>query len=252
MAISTDILILGPLVFIDFSPPERMPFGGKQAMAVHKYIGGSRVIDTTGPDDMDIHWSGFFFGEEAMANARTLDALRIAGAPLPLAFGGLAYVVVIADCQLSIRRLPNWVEYDITCVVVSDGAQGDLSAFQASADDLVSADISAAQAITALPAAVASSVANFASAYAAATPLAVAPVPAVSAAGAAASSALAGIVAAIPGAGGALDGFSATGPAASVASGLLALLTAAQTQTALVDAQGLIGRASASLGQAGV
>jgi len=64
MAITTDILILGPVAFDNFSPPERMPFGGKQAMAVHKYIGGSRVLDTTGPDDADIHWSGFFLGAE--------------------------------------------------------------------------------------------------------------------------------------------------------------------------------------------
>src|SRR5581483_8564154 len=125
MAISTDILILGPMVFDNFSPPERMPFGGKQSLTVHKYVGGSRVIDTTGPDDMDIQWSGFFFGSDAMANAQTIDALRIAGGSLPLVFGGLSYTVVIAAARFEIRRFPNWVEYSITCAVATDGAQGD-------------------------------------------------------------------------------------------------------------------------------
>jgi hypothetical protein len=252
MAIGTDLLILGPVVFDNYSPPERMPFGGKQSMTVHKYVGGSRVIDTTGPDDMDLSWSGFFFDANAVGIARTIDALRIQGAPLPLSYAGLNYTVVIADAHFEIKRFPNWVEYSINCVVAFDGAQGDLNGFSASADDLVSADIAAAQATPRLPANVQSDVSAFAGAYAAAAPLSSAPSGLVSLAAAAGQTALDDVIAAIPGAGAALDAFAGTGVPAQIASALSGLAAAAQNQSALVNAQGLIGRALASLAQAGV
>jgi len=37
-------------------------FGGAQMMAIHKLIGGQRVIDTLGPDDENISWTGRFVG----------------------------------------------------------------------------------------------------------------------------------------------------------------------------------------------
>ena len=44
-----DVLLLGPIAFADFATPDCAPFGGRQQMAVHKLIGGQRVIDTLGP-----------------------------------------------------------------------------------------------------------------------------------------------------------------------------------------------------------
>ena len=67
-----DVLLLGPIAFTDYSPPECMPFGGRQQMAVHKLIGGQRVIDTLGPDDEDIQWSGRFFGAGALSTCLAL------------------------------------------------------------------------------------------------------------------------------------------------------------------------------------
>ena len=147
MAIA-DVLILGPVEFKNFSTPERMPFGGRQQVAVHKLIGGARVVDTMGPDDADIHWEGQFFGNDAYQKCLALDALRSAGTLLPLSFAGQGYSVVIGEFHADIRRLPLWVEYHISCVIATNGAHG---AFGAAfgVDALISADLSGAIALAA-------------------------------------------------------------------------------------------------------
>lgn len=43
---ANDVLVLGNLTFDEWSTPERIGFGGKQALQVHKLPGGSRVVDT--------------------------------------------------------------------------------------------------------------------------------------------------------------------------------------------------------------
>jgi hypothetical protein len=116
-----DQLILGPITFDSYSTPDIFSVGGKQQLIVHKLPGGSRVIDELGPDEMDIVWRGHFFGDNAYATARQLDALRISGAVLALSFAGQGRTVIIADFIYSIRRLPLWVEYVITCTVVTHG-----------------------------------------------------------------------------------------------------------------------------------
>jgi hypothetical protein len=148
MAIA-DVLILGPITFTNFSTPERMPFGGRQIIAKHILIGGSRVIDTMGPDDEDIRWEGQFFGSDAYQKCLSLDALRAAGNPLPLSYAGQGYSVVIHDFHADIRRLPLWIDYHISCCIVTNGAHGFGLLAAASVDALVAADLSAAIAIAA-------------------------------------------------------------------------------------------------------
>lgn len=146
MAIA-DLLILGPITFTNFSVPARMPFGGHQIVAKHILIGGSRVIDTMGPDDSDISWEGQFFGSDAYPKCLALDALRAAGNPLPLSFAGQGYSVVIHEFHADIRRLPLWIDYHISCVIVTNGAHGFGLLGLASVDALVAADLSAAIAL---------------------------------------------------------------------------------------------------------
>jgi hypothetical protein len=116
---ATDRLILAGIVFenFDYAPPTKMPFGGQQAMVVHKLPGGTRVIDTLGPDEDDITWSGFFFTANALYNCQVLDALRGQGQVVTLTFAGMTRKVVIKHFRAAIRRYPNWVEYEISCVV---------------------------------------------------------------------------------------------------------------------------------------
>jgi hypothetical protein len=70
---ATDILILGSLVFDSWSTPERMPFGGRQEMAVHQLPGGARVIDTLGPVEKDIMFTGQMYGNNAYGVADELE-----------------------------------------------------------------------------------------------------------------------------------------------------------------------------------
>ena len=69
-----DTLVLGPFVFTDFRVPDRMPFGGKQQLVIHKMPGGARTIDAMAPDDNDRTWSGTMRGANAYSDIQTLDA----------------------------------------------------------------------------------------------------------------------------------------------------------------------------------
>ena len=144
---STDIMTLGGLVFDDWSTPSKMPFGGKQAMAVHKLPGGSRVVDTLGPDEMDIAFSGTLWGDSAYDTALAMNALRISGATVPLTFAGQFYLVVVADVQCGLERYPQYVSYSITCLVVSSPMSGALGAAVSTLATLVGADIASLMSI---------------------------------------------------------------------------------------------------------
>src|SRR5580704_5491481 len=88
-------LILGPILFADFEVPREIPFGGTQTLVVKKLVGGDRVIDAMGRDDMDIRWSGRFRGALAEGRARAVDQMRIAGQQQLLSWSTLLYLVVI-------------------------------------------------------------------------------------------------------------------------------------------------------------
>jgi hypothetical protein len=117
-----DDLLLGPVSFQGFELPGRIVFGGRQRMAVHILPGGTRVIDAMGRDDADISWSGAFSGADAADRARLLDAMRVEGAVLSLAWDAFCYLVVIASFEAAYETV-NWVPYRITCKVVADQAQ---------------------------------------------------------------------------------------------------------------------------------
>lgn len=147
-----DILTLGGIVFDDFSTPEEMMGGGNQAMVIHKLPGGGRVIDTLGPDESNVTWSGFFFGANAYGTALALDGLRAAGQVIPLTWGGQFRFVIIDNFVYRVRRMPSWVKYAVSCTVVQNPAQGGLGGggvglLSAGGDSLVTADLSAAQAL---------------------------------------------------------------------------------------------------------
>jgi hypothetical protein len=146
---SADVLTLGPITFVDFSVPERMPFGGEHRLATHKLIGGQRVIDALGPDDRSLSWSGIFWGDNALGAAQEVDALRVLGQPLGLSWGGGSYVVLIESFTPDVQRLPTCVHYSITCVIAQNGAQGALGSFAQGVDSLVSGDLAMAASIIA-------------------------------------------------------------------------------------------------------
>lgn len=147
---ATDQLILGGVVFDDWMTPADMPFGGNQAMKVHKLPGGSRVIDILGPDEMDISFKGVIWAADGSAIAAALNDMRIAGAPVSLSFGGNFYEVIVQKCDLHIHRYPQWYEYDITCVVASNPMAGVLSASVSTFASLVQSDLASALSVAGL------------------------------------------------------------------------------------------------------
>ena len=140
-----DVLTLGGIVFDDFSTPELMMSGGQQAMVVHKLPGGSRVIDTLGPDEANILWRGQFYGNNAYQTALTLDALRASGQVQPLTWGGQFRQVIIDTFIYEVRRMPVWVEYHISCTVYQNPALGNLvAAVPNTIDTMVQSDLASA------------------------------------------------------------------------------------------------------------
>lgn len=141
---ATDILTLGGIAFDDFSTPHKMMGGGNQALVVHKLPGGQRVIDTLGPDDAPITWSGFFFGNDAYTTALALDGMRAAGQVVSLTWGGQFRSVIIDNFIYEVVRIPTWVDYRISCTVYQNPALGNLTPSTSSVDSLVSSDLSSA------------------------------------------------------------------------------------------------------------
>ena len=114
-------LTLGPVAFAGFELPSSITLGGSQRLAVHRLPGGVRVIDALGPDPADIAFSGIFSGPDAADRARLLDALRVAGASLPLSWDAFLYTTVIARFEADYRS-PWWIPYRISCSVLRDEA----------------------------------------------------------------------------------------------------------------------------------
>ena len=116
---TTVVLTLGSVVFADFEVPESIRAGGAQAMLTHKYAGGTRTVDTTGPDDDGIPWSGWFEGSNALSRCLTLDQMRRAGASVSLTWSQYSYTVVIKKFSWDFRRFYH-IGYSIELEVVQD------------------------------------------------------------------------------------------------------------------------------------
>lgn len=139
-------LVLGPVGFGSFELPERIGFGGGQRVAVHQMPGGVRVVDAMGRDDARITWSGTFSGPDAADRMRLLDALRVAGAALPLSWDAFFYTVVITELAAEYST-PWWIPYRLTCTVVQDEAAAVVAAV-ASLATLVANDLAEAAVYT--------------------------------------------------------------------------------------------------------
>ena len=144
----TDTLVLGNLVFDEWSTPHEMPFGGAQALSVHRLPGGARVVDTLGPDESDIRFTGVMYENNAIGVAEALDALRLNGAQVPLTFAGRFYLVIVAKTKVDIKRFPQLVAYDVSCVVTKNNMAGPLSSATTTITSLVSADLATAMSIS--------------------------------------------------------------------------------------------------------
>jgi hypothetical protein len=109
-------LLLGPIAFRQFEVPSSINFGGRQRVAVHRLANGGRVVETLGPDESDVKFSGVFTGTDATLRAIELDDLRTSGAVLPLTWSIFGYSVVIESFIADFRN-DNWIPYSIRCII---------------------------------------------------------------------------------------------------------------------------------------
>ena len=138
------LLTLGGLELDGFEVPASVRFGGAQRCTVHKLLGGGRVIDTMGRDDSALSWSGILSGGDASERARTLDAMRVAGGVLALAWDAFCYDVVLSQLDFEFCS-PWWITYKIECTVLSDLAQAPVT-YVPDVQDSIVADLTAASA----------------------------------------------------------------------------------------------------------
>ena len=92
-------------------------------MAVHRLVGGGRVVDAMGADDADVEWGGILTGPDAPERLRVLEALRRGGEAVGLAWSGYRYTVVVRTLRAWVMG-PCWVPYRITCAVLAEGDAG--------------------------------------------------------------------------------------------------------------------------------
>lgn len=142
----TDFVSLGGFVFRDFEIPEDLIFGGHQKTIEHHLIGGTRIVDAMGPVPAPVCWQGRFRGSDAMSRAATIDAMRQAGAQVPLIWGSLFRMVVVSTFIAKPQKA--WeVPYQIECKVVDDPTMAGAGfgvAATSTLDALVSGDMASA------------------------------------------------------------------------------------------------------------
>ena len=116
---TTTTLTLGPVTFSAYEIPQRINFGGSQALAVHQLVGGQRIIDSMGRLDDDITWSGIMFETTAVQRAKFIDQMRTGGLPWQLSWSSFNFSVVIKDFRANFERTYQ-IPYSITVSVIQD------------------------------------------------------------------------------------------------------------------------------------
>ena len=137
------VLTLGPIEFAQLEIPAAITFGGAQALAVHRLVGGARVVDAMGGDDASLEWQGIFTGSAALSRARALDGLRKDGRALDLTCSELSYRVVIASFRAEFQaeyRIP----YSISCTVLADTGVAPAGFVVVGPDEALAADMETA------------------------------------------------------------------------------------------------------------
>lgn len=143
---SDDItLTIGDFEFDGFEIPDEIPTPTRQALKVHRKVGGKKTVDAMGAFVDAISWSGRFRGPDADDRRDQVNAMAIAGQQLPLTWGSRAFTVVI-EVFTPGHRGNDEIPYSITCEVISDDADPNVSDQSISPDEMIGSDVDAAQA----------------------------------------------------------------------------------------------------------
>lgn len=235
-------VVLGTVHLTGMEVPGSMPFGGTQQLAIHELPGGTRVIDAIGARERDIEWSGTFLAGSAVARARAVDAMRIAGVPVSLSWADFKRRVVIKEFSPDYSRSGSVVPYHISCVVLPLAAP----AATATVASSVGGDLASALGISGLAASASSALATAQAAVPVAAVLTGGGATAVSLIG---SVSLAGtaLTAMQTSAGTALAGIGGAGGLFGGTSGVLGASCAQDALAASTNALSYVGRAAKNL-----
>ncbi len=125
-------VVLGSFGFESFEVPATITLPVQQAIAIHKLIGGERVLDAMGPDYGDIAWTGTMLGGFAEGRAQMLKALVDAGQAAVLTWGTWAFTVM--PHIVTLKEAYQRVDYALKCTVIRDDS---------SAPDVTAMDLNA-------------------------------------------------------------------------------------------------------------
>lgn len=91
-------LTLDKATFIGFAVPQKFSsLGGRQAIAVHEFPGGTRTLQTFGAFPETITFSGIHTGTNAMDSQQKVDRLRAVGKVVKLQWGRYAWMGIVKD-----------------------------------------------------------------------------------------------------------------------------------------------------------
>ncbi|MGH8259843.1 MAG: hypothetical protein ACRES6_09155 [Steroidobacteraceae bacterium] len=142
-------LVLGDFTFAATEIPSSIRFGGEQHIAPHNLIGGARVLDSMGPVDAPVEWSGIFLGTNALSRALYLDSLRRAGQTHALTWGRLSYQVIVRSFWADYHRQFE-LPYRIACEVQQNNTQPVSQIAATPIDAAITGDYTSASGLSAL------------------------------------------------------------------------------------------------------
>lgn len=116
------VITLGDITFKLYEVPEWVTLGGAFRAIVHKQPGGSRQIDSLGPDDGPLRWNGMMLTADGHDRSLLLWEMYQAGDMIPFTFGGWAFDVIITNLELH-HKAANRVEYKIEVTRVINAAE---------------------------------------------------------------------------------------------------------------------------------
>jgi hypothetical protein len=141
------VVTLDDFEFANFEIPEKIRFGGQQILAVHRLVGGKKVIDAMGRSDEPLVWSGIFTGSTADDRARYLDGLRIAGKTHKVTWGEHSFDAVIQDFVAEYERFYH-IPYTIKLEVISDLTSPITGVADQGMDEVITQDVADADDLT--------------------------------------------------------------------------------------------------------